>query len=436
MKLPLNGLSGSWLGWSLYDWANSAFATVILAAVLPVYFVHLVPETGAAVFWSSRTVPASVLWSYGVSLSMLLVAVAAPYLGALGDKRGSHVAFLAFFCGFGAACTMALFFAQGSRYVMALALFVAANFAFAAANIFYNAFLPALARNDAELDRLSAYGFALGYIGGGVALLVVVLLVSFPGVFGLGGQGMATRVGFVFTGLWWALFSIPALFLLRRTQPRKRQIEMPRGVKGYVKILAEIRGYPNLLLFLVAFLLYNDGIQTIIAVSAIFARDVLDLPRESIIGCFLMVQFMAMPGALFFGWLAERWGGKKVILLTLALFIGVTAFAASITTSLQFWILGFVVALILGGSQAATRSLFASLIPVGRNAEFFGFYALSAKFASILGPFLFALLADLTNAPRLSILAMIVFFGLGALLLSLVDVEQGRRDAAQAAAGE
>jgi len=187
---------------------------------------------------------------------------------------------------------------------------------------------------------------------------------------------------------------------------------------------------------LVAFLLYNDGIQTIIAVSAIFARDVLDLPREAVIGCFLMVQFMAMPGALFFGWLAGKWGSKKVILLTLTLFIGVTAFAATITTSLQFWLLGFVVALILGGSQAATRSLFASLIPAGRNAEFFGFYAVSAKFASILGPFVFALLADLTGAPRLSILAMIIFFGLGALLLALVDVEQGRRDAIRGMPGE
>jgi len=436
MKSPPNGLSGSWLGWSLYDWANSAFATVILAAVLPVYFVQLVPETGAGVFWSSRTIPASVLWSYGVSLSMLLVALAAPYLGALGDKRGNHGTLLALFCGLGAACTMALFFAHGSRYAMALGLFVAANFAFAAANIFYNAFLPALARSDAEMDRLSAYGFALGYIGGGVALLVVVLMVSFPGFFGLGGQGMATRVGFVFTGLWWVLFSVPALFLLRRTRPGKRQVEMPRGVKGYLKVLVEIKSYPNLLLFLVAFLLYNDGIQTIIAVSAIFARDVLDLPREAVIGCFLMVQFMAMPGALFFGWLAGRWGSKKVILLTLTLFIGVTAFAATITTSLQFWLLGFVVALILGGSQAATRSLFASLIPAGRNAEFFGFYAVSAKFASILGPFVFALLADLTGAPRLSILAMIIFFGLGALLLALVDVEQGRRDAIRGMPGE
>ncbi len=434
MSIRPQGLSGSWFGWCLYDWANSAFATVILAAVLPVYFVHLVPEAGAEVFWSSDPIPASVLWSYGVSLSMLLVAAAAPYLGAIGDRRGRHNALLALFCGLGAACTMALFFARDTHYALALGLFICANFAFAAANIFYNAFLPALARGEGDMDRLSAFGFALGYIGGGVALLVVVLLISYPGWFGLDGPGVATRVGFVFTGLWWLGFAFPALWLLGKAPPRQRRSAMPAGLKGYAALLSDIKAYPDLLLFLIAFLLYNDGIQTIIAVSAIFARDVLQLPRESVIGCFLMVQFMAMPGALFFGWLAGKWGAKKVILLTLVLFMGVTAFAATITTSLQFWVLGFVVALVLGGSQAASRSLFASMIPVGRNAEFFGFYALSAKFASILGPFIFALLADLTGAPRLSILALILFFGLGALLLALVNVEQGRKLADRASA--
>ena len=167
MSIRPHGMSGSWFGWCLYDWANSAFATVILAAVLPVYFVHLVPEAGAEVFWSSNPIQASVLWSYGVSLSMLLVAATAPYLGAIGDRRGRHNALLALFCGLGAACTMALFFARDSDYALALGLFICANFAFAAANIFYNAFLPALAREEGDMDRLSAFGFALGYIGGG-----------------------------------------------------------------------------------------------------------------------------------------------------------------------------------------------------------------------------------------------------------------------------
>ncbi|MFO7802336.1 MAG: MFS transporter [Desulfovermiculus sp.] len=420
-------MSRTWFGWCVYDWANSAFATVILAAVLPVYFVHLVPEGGAKVLWSSQPVQASVLWGYGVSLSMLLVAGAAPILGALGDRNGRHVSWLSLFCSLGALCTAALFWAAGDRYWLALILFISANFSFAAANIYYNALLPVLAPVEQEMDRLSAHGFALGYVGGGLALLVVVLLISFPGAFGLSSQDVATRAGFVFTGLWWLVFSIPAVWLLRGTRAPARQQALPSGLRGYKRIVQEITAYPDLLRFLIAFLLYNDGIQAIIALSAVFARDILDLPQASVIGCFLMVQFMAMPGALACGRLAERYGAKRVILLTLVLFMAATGYAATITTSWQFWTLGFVVALILGGSQAASRSLFASLIPAGRNAEFFGFYAVSAKFASILGPFLFALFADLTGSPRLSILVLIAFFASGALVLATVKPERGRK---------
>lgn len=419
----------AWFGWCLYDWANSAFATVILAAVLPVYFVHLVPEGGADIFWSNDPVPASVLWGYGVSLSMLLVAGAAPVLGAAGDRGGKHQYWMGLFCFLGATCTCALFFAHEGRYWLAISLFILANFAFAAANIFYNALLPVLARNEQDMDRLSAHGFALGYVGGGVALLAVVLLISFPDFIGLQGAEVATRIGFVFTGLWWLIFTIPVIWLLHGIRASKRQQTLPAGLRGYGRILKEVAAYPDLLRFLVAFLLYNDGIQAVISLSAVFAKDVLELPREAVIGCFLMVQFMAMPGALGCGWLAEKYGTKRVILFTLALFIAATGFAASITAEWQFWALGFVVALILGGSQAASRSLFASLIPAGRNAEFFGFYAISAKFASILGPFLFSLFADLTGSPRLSILVLIAFFACGALFLATVNPDRGRQAA-------
>jgi len=421
--------ANAWFGWCLYDWANSAFATVILAAVLPVYFVHLVPEGGAYVLWSPNPVPASVLWGYGVSLSMLLVAGAAPILGALGDRGGKHHYWLSLFAFLGAACTASMFWAHQGRYWLAIGLFIAANFAFAAANIYYNALLPVLARNEQEMDRLSARGFALGYVGGGTALFVVIMFISFPGLFGLGGADVATRAGFVFTGLWWLLFTIPAIWLLQGVRAPKREQTFPSGLRGYGRILREVTAHPDLLRFLIAFLLYNDGIQAIIALSAVFAKDVLNLPRESVIGCFLMVQFMAMPGALVCGWMSGKYGSKRVILLTLALFMGATGFAATITTSWQFWMLGFVVALILGGSQAASRSLYASLVPAGRNAEFFGFYAISAKFASILGPFLFALLADLTGSPRLSILILIAFFACGALVLATVNPERGRLSA-------
>jgi UMF1 family MFS transporter len=419
----------TWLGWCLYDWANSAFATVILAAILPVYFVSLVPDEGASLPLVGHTVTASVLWSYSVSLSMLLVALSAPYIGSLGDRKRAHLKLLGVFCLLGALATCLLSLAGPGRYLLAAGLFIVANFGFAGANIFYNAFLPALAKTEADLHRLSAFGFALGYVGGGLALLLVVILVMKHQLFGFASMGAATRVGFLITGGWWALFAIPALLALRATPPTGRGTAMPRGLKGYLRIFAEIKAYPELLLFLIAFLFYNDGIQTVIAISAVFAKDILKLPTPAIIGCLLMVQFVAMPGALLFGKLARLLGAKTAVILALILFICVTGYASIIHTSTEFWILGFFVAIILGGSQAASRSIFGSLIPAGRNAEFFGFYALSSKFASIFGPFIFAFIADLTGSHRLSILALNLFFVVGIVCLLFVNVQKGQQRA-------
>ena len=422
-------LNTTWLGWCLYDWANSAFATVILAAVLPVYFVTLVPEAGARLPLIGHTVKASVLWSYSVSLSMLLVAVSAPYLGSLGDRRQAHLKLLGLFCFLGAVATALLVFAASGRYLLAAGLFIAANFGFAAANIFYNAFLPALAPTEDQLHRLSAYGFALGYIGGGMALLLVVILVMQHELFGFSGMGTATRVGFLITGAWWAAFAVPALLAMRAAPPARRETAMPRGLAGFFRVFGEIKAYPELLIFLIAFLFYNDGIQTVIAISAVFAKDILELPTKTIIGCLLMVQFVAMPGALLFGKLARLIGAKTAIILALFLFMAVTGYASIIHTPTEFWILGFFVAIILGGSQAASRSIFGSLIPAGRNAEFFGFYAVSSKFASIFGPFIFALIADLTDSHRYAILALNLFFLTGIVLLLLVNLKRGQQRA-------
>ena len=199
--------------------------------------------------------------------------------------------------------------------------------------------------------------------------------------------------------------------------------KLHRGISGYFKIFAEIRKYPSLLLFLIAFLFYNDGIQTIIVVAAIFAREELALSQTTILSCFLMIQFVAMPGTLLFGRIAEVFGSKNAIYLALFLFILVSIYAFFMTKAWEFWLLGFVIAIILGGSQAVSRSYFSSLIPDGKHGEFFGFYAISAKFASVLGPFIFALIIDLTGSARLSILALTFFFVIGILLLTQVKTE-------------
>lgn len=416
----------AWFGWCMYDWANSAFATVVLASVLPVYFVSLVPAEGArlSLLGLTHTLSASALWGYGVSSSMLLVALFAPYFGALADQSGSRRFWLILFSLGGSTATSLLVLAGPGRYLLAIALFIVANFSFASGNVFYNSFLPYLAE-EKELDRLSARGFAFGYGGGGLALLLVFALIQGHDLIGLPDISTATRAGFLATGLWWGVFALPAFVLLQEIRPTETAL-MPAGFHGYLRIFAEVRPYRDLLVFLAAFLFYNDGIQTIIVVAAIFAREELGLSQTNILACFLMIQFVAMPGTLFFGKVAEVAGSKKTLAVTLVLFIGVTFYAYFIREAWQFWLLSVVVALIFGGSQAISRSLFGALIPPGKSARFFGFYAISSKFASIFGPLIFALIADLTGSARLSILALATFFVIGLLLLSRVDVTRGK----------
>lgn len=415
-------------GWCLYDWANSAFATIILAAVLPVYLAAVVPPGGAEIdiFGFQRVFSAATLWGYAVSASMLLVALCAPALGALADSRNLHYPLLIGFALQGACATALLATTGPGDHFLLLALFMVANVGFAGGNIFYNSFLPALA-SGADMDRLSARGYALGYLGGGLALLLAFLLIRYHQGFGFADTGSATRAGFLITGLWWGLFALPAFYLLR-SAPSVPAKARPRlgGLRGYLALFAEIRRYPELLRFLIAFLCYSDGIQTIILVAALFGKEVIGLDQGTILACFLMIQFVAMPGTLMFGRLAARLGSKPTILLGLTLFLAITGYAFFIQHAWQFWLLAFFVALVFGGCQAISRSLYGSLIPKGKEAEYYSFFAISDKFASILGPFIFALTADLTGSTRTAILSLSAFFLLGGLLLIRVDVDKGR----------
>jgi len=412
--------------WCLYDWANSAFATVILAAVLPVYFAEIAPGGGISVFWSEKPLQATAFWGYLVSLSMAVVALAAPGVGSLADHRSWRRTFLMFFCTVGALATSALWLTGSGDYWLVALLFLIGNVSFAAGNIFYNAFLPGLAVGH-DADKLSARGFAAGYLGGGLMLAVVFALISRPAWFGFADAAAATRFGFLLTGAWWFGFALPCFIWVRDLPPASQEKSRPQTPKDFLKVFSHLRNYPDLLRFLLAFLLYNDGIQTIIAVSAIFARKELGLDQGTILGCFLMIQFVAMPGALLFSKVAGRWSARTAILLCLIIFGAITLYASIMQTAIEFWGLGFMVALVLGGSQAISRSFFAAMVPKRRTAEFFGFYAISSKFASILGPFLFALLIDLTGSNRIAILALASFFLAGMALLMTVNQQRGIR---------
>jgi UMF1 family MFS transporter len=415
----------------MYDWANSAFATSVLAAILPVYFASIVPEEGI-IFplgpLSFRTT-AGALWAYAISFSLLLTALTAPILGALADFSGSKKRFLFGFAYTGAALTSLLYFVREGNYWLCLALFVPANIGFAGSMTFYNAFLPQVASED-KMDSVSGKGYAFGYIGGGLLLALHVLMITYHESFGIPDRSMSIRISLASVGIWWGFFAIP-LFLwvpeVRHLRSRPDGFgHISYGFSQFLNTLRSFRHYPDLLWFLIAFLIYNDGIQTVIAMAAIFGKTALGLDTQTLIGTLLMTQFIAWPGALLFARLAERIQSKNAILITLLLWIIIVTYAYFLKSALEFWILGGLVGLVLGGSQAISRSLYAKLIPKARPAEFFGFFTISAKFASIFGPLIFGLVTDLSENPRNAILSLIVFFVVGMIILSRVDTERGR----------
>jgi MFS transporter, UMF1 family len=418
--------------WCMYDWANSAFATTVLAAVLPVYFASLIPEGGVTVRLGTGvlTVSGSGLWGYAVSLSLLVSALCAPVLGALADFSRSKKRFLFAFTAWGSIFSCLLFFVGESDWLMCLIFFVCANIGFAGSMPFYDGFLPEIATSE-EIDWVSGKGYAFGYAGGGILLALHVLLISFHETFGIAERALSIRISLGSVGIWWAVFALPMFLWV----PEKGRVdEKPPGFSygtfGFIRLFKTLKSFGShrdLGWFLIAFLVYNDGIQTVIAMAAIFGKTALGLDATTLIGTLLMIQFIALPGALGFAKLAKRIHAKRAIVVSLVLWIGIIAYAYFIDTALEFWILGGLVGLILGGSQAISRSLYGQLIPRDRPAEFYGFFAISAKFASVAGPLLFGLVSDMSSNPRHAILSIGCFFVLGLILLGRVNVERGRR---------
>jgi UMF1 family MFS transporter len=435
---PLEATRREIVGWCLYDWANSSFATTVLAAVLPIYFTFITPSEGVRLglpggpAWVSR---APALWAYAVSLSLLVVAFSSPLLGAIADRSAVKKRFLAFYALVGSACTALLFFVHQGDVWLCLGLFMAANIGFAGGNVFYNAFLPQMVGPD-RVDRVSGLGFAYGYFGGGLLLALNLLMIQKPHLFGIPNTVLATRLCFLSVGVWWAVFTIPTLVLVQERPPA---IAAPAatGLLHYAfsrlrETLRRARQFSQLFRFLIAFLIYNDGIETVIVMASIFGTTELRLSPGLLLAALLMVQIIGIPGAVAFGWLAERLGAKRVLMVSLLVWTGLVSYAFFMKTAMDFVVLSAIVGLILGGSQALSRSLYARFVPVAQSAEFFGFYAISTKFGAILGPLLFGSLADLTGNLRVSVLSVAVFFLLGLCLLAGVDVEKGAREAQEA----
>ena len=409
--------------WALYDWANSAFMTTVVAAVFPIYYRRV-----AAAGLDDQT--AAFRFGVATTAALAAVAVLSPPLGALADAAGRKKTLLLVFAGLGIVATSGLSLVDRGEWALALGLFLLANVGAAGSITFYDSLLPHLAR-PGELDRVSSAGYALGYLGGGVLLGLNLLWIQQPAWFGFADAGAATRASFLSVGVWWALFSIPLISRVHEP-PVDPVAAAGASIAGAFRrlwhTLHELRRYRDAFTMLLAFMLYNDGIGTIIRMAALFGTEV-GIDQGSLIAALLLVQFIGFPAAFAFSAIAARIGAKTAILGSLVVYTVISLLAFRMRTAADFFVLAGLVGLVQGGSQALSRSVFASLVPRDRTAEFFGFFGVFEKFAGIFGPLLFSAAVAATGSSRLAILSVIVFFVAGALLLVRVDLEAGRRAA-------
>ena len=417
--------------WVMYDWANSAFIATIVTAVFPIYF-----STVAAADLDREA--ASFRFAVATTVALLIAAVLSPVLGAVADFAGIKKKMLGSFLGLGVIATACMYLLQAGDWEFAAVLFVLGNIGATGSFVFYDSLLPHVA-TEKEIDRVSTAGYALGYLGGGLLLAANFAWILRPELFGIDGQERAMRLSFVSAAIWWLGFSIP---LFRKVAEPVRRLEADEQVgknplrAAFTRLgetLRELHSYKQTFVMMLAFLIYNDGINTIIRMAAIYGTEI-GLAQESLIGAILLVQFVGIPFALLFGQVATRIGAKRAIFITLAVYVGISMFAYFMTTAPQFYVLAFLVATVQGGSQALSRSLFASMTPRYKSSEFFGFFGVFEKFAGIAGPAIFALMIWATGSSRSAILSLILFFIAGAALLATVDVEEGRRVARQAEA--
>lgn len=415
-------------GWYFYDWANSAFSTTVVTAFLGPYLTAIA-ENGADasgdVHLLGLSFKAGALFAYVISASVVAQVAVMPIAGAIADRTRYKKQLLALFAYIGAAATCGLVFLEGSRYELGAALLFVGNVAFGASVVVYNSFLPQIS-TEAERDKVSSRGWAFGYLGGGLLLLVNVIAVV---VGGEEHRGDVARWSLASAGLWWAGFTTLTMLWLRNRIPLEgepRGSVLVDGFRQFWRTLKGLRAYPLTLFFLVAFLIYNDGIQTVITMAGTYGAKELGHDTSVLMPTILMVQFLAFAGALLLGRLARRFGAWKTVLGSLVgwVVIVVLAYFLPAGQMVPFVALGAGIGLVLGGSQALSRSLFSQLIPKGKEGEYFGFYEISDKGTSWLGPLLFGFTYDQTGSFRIAIVSLIIFFVVGFVALLFVPIRR------------
>jgi UMF1 family MFS transporter len=422
-------------GWAMYDFANSAFATTILAVIFNQYFAKVVAGGERGVHLFGFHLHGASFFTFTISLSMTISAVFSPFLGAVGDASGSKKRFLMFFCYVGVLFTGLLYFVHAGDYWMGALFFLIANIGFAEGNVFYNAFLPEISTGQ-NIGRISGLGWALGYIGGGLLLAINLIMLKYPDWLGLPAEYFTVQDCFLSVALWWFLFSLPTFLFLR--EKVQKSISSTGGNyfrEGYQRLqhtFRRIKTFRELTKFLVAFLIYNDGIETVIVMASIFGADVLGMETGEIILFFLMIQGIAFFGSLIFGLLADAIGNKRTVMISLGIWslVVIWAFRLGIVwdPKTEYWILGVLAALVMGGSQAASRSLQGIFTPDANSAEFFAFFGVSGKFASVFGPLIYGILIAITGSVQSGILSVLLFFIAGMALLWTVNEKKGMEE--------
>ena len=429
-------------GWLVYDWANSAFYTTIVAVLIGPYLINLaqkaVGEDGVILDLFFFNVTPKGLPAFCIALSVVSQVLFLPILGAIADYTHLKKRLMAIFCYLGVAVSAMLFFVTDDSYIWGSVLLIISNMSYAAANVFYNAFLIDLTTED-KRDRVSSYGYGAGYIGGVVMLIFNLLLINNAERIGI-STGLAVRISFLIASLWWGIFAVITFYLIKprgaikEVPPNKNLVTV--GFSQLWETLKELNRLRYTKRFLIAYLFYNDGIQTVILQSSVFISYELFTSKglaednSFLIGIFLVAQISALVGALVFERIARFIGAKRTIILSLAIWCGIVIYAyAFFQTAYQAWIMGAFIGMVLGSAQALSRSLYSQMIPAGRESSFFGLYEISEKGTSWMGQLLFTIIVGLTGSFRQAILALIVFFVVGSLVLLFTDTTKAIEEA-------
>jgi UMF1 family MFS transporter len=430
-------------GWALYDWANSAFATTVMAGFFPIFFKQ---------FWSygADVNVSTAQLGFGNSIASLIVALMAPILGAIADKGTAKKKFLVFFAYLGVLMTAALFLVQKGQWALAIFVYVMGLIGFSGANVFYDSLLPSIV-GEKKIDYVSGLGFSMGYLGGGLLFLINVLMTLMPQKFGLPDATAAVRFSFLSVALWWGLFTLFTIFWVPENKvasaDKSGESIVAAGFRQFAGTFKKIRHLRVVFLFLLAYWFYIDGVDTIIRMAVDYGLS-LGFESNDLIVALLLVQFVGFPAALVFGKLGERWSVRKSIYLAIAIYMGVTVWGTMMTQKMEFYVLATVIGLVQGGIQALSRSYYSRLIPKNKAAEYYGFYNMLGKFAVILGPVLMGLVGLTARrilmppsptpeqviavgqlASRWGIASILILFIVGAILFYFVDEEKGRQQA-------